>query len=153
MTSRWRGNDAAGEPTDLKSPDVIGVGRATAPGVVLVAVLALVVGCSTTVTGSGSTTGSATEAVTTTTGAESTPAPLPTIDEAAPARYCDDPFPGVLGKPMPAVVVETPSGRPTCDRAGAVLFDYYTRRRDPKSGIDFSFDARDKVDLHGTERR
>ncbi|MCC8247032.1 hypothetical protein [Saccharothrix luteola] len=126
-----------------------GANRATRSGVVLVALLALVTGCSTAVTGAGS------GAVTTTVEAEPTteptaepttestpeptaeadPVPLPTIDEGAPAQYCDDPFPGALGKPMLAVVVETPSGRLTCDQAAAVLFDYYARRRDPTPGL------------------
>ncbi|MER5264009.1 hypothetical protein ABTZ99_18245 [Actinosynnema sp. NPDC002837] len=126
-----------------------GANRATRSGVVLVALLALVTGCSTSVTGAGA------GAVTTTVGAGSTtastpepaaeptaeptaepsPASLPTIDEGAPAQYCDDPFPGALGKPMLAVVVETPSGRLTCDQAAAVLFDYYAQRRDPTPGL------------------
>jgi hypothetical protein len=134
--------------TNAGGPDVPGANRTALPGVVLVAVLALVAGCSTSVTGTGSGSG----AVTTTLAAapspgpessaeptaasspEPTPVPLPTIDEAAPAQYCDDPFPGALGKPMLAVVVETPSGRLTCDQAAAVLFDYYSRRRDPTPG-------------------
>ncbi|WP_033442190.1 hypothetical protein [Saccharothrix sp. NRRL B-16314] len=119
--------------------------RATAPTVALVAVLGLVTGCSTTVTGSGSGSGTATTATTTakatTTTAEdeptpeSEPEPLPTIDEGAPAQYCEEPFAGALGKPMLAVVVETPSGRLTCDQAAAVLFDYYAQRRDPTPGL------------------
>ncbi|MFD1145580.1 hypothetical protein [Saccharothrix hoggarensis] len=114
---------------------------------VLVAVLALVTGCSTTVAGSGAgsetttTTTTTTTRTTTTTTTEDEPTPdepltpLPTIDEGAPAQYCDDPFPGALGKPMLAVVVETPSGRLTCDQAAAVLFDYYAERRDPTPGL------------------
>ena len=118
--------------------------RATLPGVVLLAVLALVTGCSTSVTGTGSGSGAVTTAVEATTAEPTTteptttgpgPVALPTIDEGAPAQYCDDPFPGALGKPMLAVVVETPSGRLTCDEAAAVLFDYYTRRRDPIPGL------------------
>ncbi|WP_157620195.1 hypothetical protein [Saccharothrix sp. NRRL B-16348] len=126
--------------------------RTALPGVVLVAVLALATGCSTSVTGTGSGSGAVTTTVEATpspgpgpeSSAESsaeptaasspTPVPLPTIDEGAPAQYCDDPFPGALGKPMLAVVVETPSGRLTCDQAAAVLFDYYTQRRDPTPG-------------------
>jgi uncharacterized protein YceK len=113
------------------------------PLVLAAAVLALVTGCSTAVSGSSSGTGAATTATTTTAaGRESTagptsgpdPVPLPTIDEAAPAQYCDDAFPGALGKPMLAVVVETPSGRLTCDQAAAVLVDYYAERRDPTPG-------------------
>jgi hypothetical protein len=108
----------------------------------LVALLALATGGSTTVSGSGS--GSGTRAVTTTTTtraartsevtAEPTPLPVPTVDEGAPARYCHDAFPGALGKPMLAVVVETPAGRLTCDQAAAVLVDYYAERRDPTPG-------------------
>lgn len=111
----------------------------------LVALLALAAGCSTAVSGSGS--GNGTRATTTTTSTtttraeatsevtpEPTPLPLPTIDEGAPARYCHDAFPGALGKPMLAVVVETPSGRLTCDQAAAVLVDYYAERRDPTPG-------------------
>jgi hypothetical protein len=108
----------------------------------LVALLALATGCSTTVSGSGS--GSGTRAATTTTTtraertsevtAEPTPLPVPTVDEGAPARYCHDAFPGALGKPMLAVVVETPAGRLTCDQAAAVLVDYYAERRDPTPG-------------------
>lgn len=122
-----------------------GANRATRSGVVLVALLALVTGCSTSVTGAGagavtttvgagSTTASTPEPTTEPT-AEPSPASLPTIDEGAPAQYCDDPFPGALGKPMLAVVVETPSGRLTCDQAAAVLFDYYAQRRDPTPGL------------------
>lgn len=123
--------------------------RAAAPTIALVAVLGLVTGCSTTVTGSGS--GSGTAVPTTTTTAEPTtttaeptttavedeptPGPLPTIDEGAPAQYCEEPFAGALGKPMLAVVVETPSGRLTCDQAAAVLFDYYAQRREPTPGL------------------
>ncbi|MGW4116001.1 hypothetical protein ACWEFJ_34455 [Actinosynnema sp. NPDC004786] len=98
-------------------------------------------GCSTAVTGSGSgattTASSATtrsSAVTTPSDVEPTPGPVPTVDEGAPADYCTDPFPGALGKPMLAVVVHTPSGRLTCDRAAAVLFDYYAERREPTAG-------------------
>jgi hypothetical protein len=109
----------------------------------LVALLAFAAGCSTTVSGSGSGSGSGTKAVATTTTevaptseetSEPTPVPLPTIDEGAPAQYCHDPFPGALGKPMLAVVVQTPSGRMTCDQAAAVLVDYYAERRDPTPG-------------------
>ncbi|MEU4765125.1 hypothetical protein AB0H12_17890 [Actinosynnema sp. NPDC023794] len=122
-----------------------GANRATRSGVVLVALLALVTGCSTAVTGAGSGAVTTTVEAEATTGSTTEPSPeptseagtvpLPTIDEGAPARYCDDPFPGALGKPMLAVVVETPSGRLTCDQAAAVLFDYYARRRDPTPGL------------------
>ncbi len=115
--------------------------------------LVLVTGCATTVTGSGAGTATTTTAGRTTakkstavetTPEETTPAeptpdadpvPLPTIDEGAPAQYCDQPFAGALGKPMLAVVVETPSGRLDCDQAAAVLFDYYAERRDPTPGL------------------
>ncbi|MFI9008116.1 hypothetical protein ACIGNX_12875 [Actinosynnema sp. NPDC053489] len=116
----------------------------------VIALLALVAGCSTAVSGSGSGPTRATTPATTpsgTTPSEATPSgttsgeatttalPLPTIDESAPARFCQDAFPGALGKPMLAVVVETPSGRLTCDRAAAVLVDYYAERRDPITGL------------------
>ncbi|MFJ6675719.1 hypothetical protein ACIQMJ_31830 [Actinosynnema sp. NPDC091369] len=114
------------------------------PLVLAAAVLALVTGCSTTVSGSSSGTGPVTTTTTTATARERTseptrtsqptPVPLPTIDEAAPAQYCHDAFPGALGKPMLAVVVETPSGRLTCDQAAGVLVDYYAERRDPTPG-------------------
>ncbi|MFD7659128.1 hypothetical protein ACFV4N_34550 [Actinosynnema sp. NPDC059797] len=111
--------------------------------ILLVALLALVTGCSTTVSGEGAavtTTNGAptrTEAPTTTGRTTRPPEPveLPEIDEGAPARYCDQPFTGALGKPMLAVVVETPSGRLDCDEAAAVLFDYYAERRDPTPGL------------------
>lgn len=122
-----------------------GANRATRSGVVLVALLALVTGCSTTVTGAGSGAATTPVAAEPTTGpttgstpeptSQARPGPVPTIDEGAPAQYCDDPFPGALGKPMLAVVVETPSGRLTCDQAAAVLFDYYVQRRDPTPGL------------------
>jgi hypothetical protein len=137
--------------SNTRRPDVPGANRAARTGVVLVAALALVTGCATSVTGSGSGSGAVTTAVdveptsdrTAESASEPTPAPtsepstvsLPTIDEGAPAQYCDDPFPGALGKPMLAVVVETPSGRLTCDQAAAVLFDYYAERRDPTPGL------------------
>ncbi|GGP86633.1 hypothetical protein [Saccharothrix coeruleofusca] len=115
----------------------------------LVVLLTLVAGCSTTVAGAGSGTGAATttasttatattaetERTTTSESPEPVPVELPTIDESAPARYCDRPFAGALGKPMLAVVVETPSGRLDCDEAAAVLVDYYAQRRDPVPGL------------------
>ncbi|MEU5695919.1 hypothetical protein [Actinosynnema sp. NPDC020468] len=114
----------------------------------------LLTACTTTVTGAGSgsgtrtttaaartttgttaapTTGTTTAAPTTSTTARS--AAPPSIDESAPARYCDRPFTGALGKEMLAVVVETPAGRLTCDQAGAVLFDYYAQRSEPRTGL------------------
>ncbi|WP_026426154.1 hypothetical protein [Actinokineospora inagensis] len=122
-------------------------------------VATLVTACSSPVTGSAA--GSATEssttetstAVTSTTGtstrttsarvttkrATTTTAtsypPMPTIDESAPAQYCDKTFRGALGKDMLAVVVDTPAGRLTCDQAAAILFDYYTARPTPRTGL------------------
>ncbi|MEU4746295.1 hypothetical protein AB0G02_38350 [Actinosynnema sp. NPDC023658] len=116
----------------------------------MLVLLAAVAGCSTSVTGSGaaadptSTTTAATTTTRTTTripptttteASKSTPVPLPTIDESAPAQYCEDPFPGALGKPMLAVVVETPAGRMRCDQAASVLVDYYAQRHDPTPGL------------------
>ncbi|MEV0678638.1 hypothetical protein AB0I60_19180 [Actinosynnema sp. NPDC050436] len=118
---------------------------------VLFAVLVLVAGCSVSVTGSGGSTATTATAPTTadeTTAGGSTattepgadeptgsPLPLPPVDESAPTRFCDRPFTGALGKPMLAAVVETPSGRLDCDRAGAVLVDYYAERHDPTAGL------------------
>jgi hypothetical protein len=55
--------------------------------------------------------------------------------ESLPSQYCEKTFTGALGKPMLAVVMETPSGRLNCDRAGAVLVDYYAQRREPRTGL------------------
>ncbi len=129
-----------------------GPDRSTIARLALAAVLLSATGCSATVSG----TGAAGTAATTTSKAEpertteSEPAPestrvpttdskrtvvsLPPIDESAPTQYCDTPFTGALGKPMLAAVVETPSGRLTCDQAGAILVDYYTERHDPIAG-------------------
>ncbi|MFD9737355.1 hypothetical protein [Umezawaea sp. NPDC059074] len=112
---------------------------------------ALTAGCSSVVAGSGSALPTSTTPTTTTTAATTTtttttkspptkptrtPTPPPTaIDESAPAQYCTHQFTGALGKPMLAVVVETPAGRLTCDRAEAVLVDYYTQRSDPTTGL------------------
>ncbi|MFD4669391.1 hypothetical protein ACFWNN_06610 [Lentzea sp. NPDC058450] len=114
----------------------------------LIALLAvLAAGCSTEVTGSGTGSGSVApptttqqtteEAPTTTEAAEKTALDgvPPDQYEGMPSQYCDRPFVGALGKPMLAVVMETPSGRLTCDQAGAVLFDYYAERSDPKTGL------------------
>ncbi|HWO67278.1 MAG TPA: hypothetical protein VNO31_45335 [Umezawaea sp.] len=106
----------------------------------------LVTGCSSVVTGSGSgTTSSAPPVTTTSAGTTTTAAPEPTaptastappsVDENAPAQYCDQPFTGALGKDMLAVVVETPAGRLTCDQATAFLVDYYAQRSEPKTGL------------------
>ena len=114
---------------------------------VLVAVLAA--GCSSPVTGSGSSTGTPETTRETTQSQETTQAPTTTAAsrttalagvspdqyEGMPSQYCDKPFTGALGKPMLAVVVETPSGRLTCDQAGAVLFDYYAERSQPNTGL------------------
>jgi hypothetical protein len=114
---------------------------------VLVAVLAA--GCSSPVTGSGSSTGTPETTRETTQSQETTQAPTTTSAsrttalngvspdqyEGMPSQYCEKPFTGALGKPMLAVVVETPAGRLNCDQAGAVLFDYYAQRSDPKTGL------------------
>ncbi|MFD4637532.1 hypothetical protein ACFWN2_09485 [Lentzea sp. NPDC058436] len=116
---------------------------------VLLAVLAA--GCAPSVTGTPST-GESTPDRTTqeqTTRQETTSAPTTTTAsrttalngvspdqyEGMPSQYCETPFTGALGKPMLAVVVETPAGRLNCDQAGAVLFDYYAQRSDPKTGL------------------
>jgi hypothetical protein len=109
----------------------------------------LVTGCSSVVTGSGSGTTSlappvtTTDEVTTTEDAPTTTdapettevAPPATVDESAPAQYCDRPFTGALGQDMLAVVVETPGGRLTCDQAAAILVDYYAQRSEPETGL------------------
>lgn len=111
---------------------------------VLVAVL--VAGCTPEVTGSGSatgpqeTTGTTAATTTTTAAAETTKATAlngvaPDQYEGLPSQFCERTFTGALGKPMLAVVVETPAGRLNCDQAGAVLFDYYAQRSDPKTGL------------------
>lgn len=129
-------------------------------GAALLAVL--VGGCSAVVAGSGSgepspngpttttarptttrpTTAAPTTTVVTTTASPTTtgPGPAPTppptfVDESAPAQYCDRPFTGALGKEMLAVVVETPAGGLDCDKAAAVLVDYYAQRSEPKTGL------------------
>ncbi|WP_189152831.1 hypothetical protein [Lentzea pudingi] len=109
---------------------------------VLVAVL--VAGCTPEVTGSGSATSpqetTGTTAAPTTTTATSTAVTAlngvsPEEYESLPSQFCERPFIGALGKPMLAVVVETPAGRLNCDQAGAVLVDYYAQRPDPKTGL------------------
>jgi hypothetical protein len=67
----------------------------------------------------------------------SAPDDLPprTVDENLPAQYCDRAFRGALGKPMLAVVVETPAGILDCEEAAAILFDYYAERPDPEFGL------------------
>lgn len=118
----------------------------------LVAVLAA--GCTIEISGAGgggtetpaaSTTTETTRPTTTTTTTTATtttvngPAALDgvPVDEypSLPSQFCEQFFPGALGKPMLAVVVETPAGRVNCDQAGAILFDYYVERSDPKTGL------------------
>ncbi|MEU7477046.1 hypothetical protein AB0A63_13750 [Lentzea sp. NPDC042327] len=116
---------------------------------VLLAVLAT--GCTSEVTGSG-TGADTTTTTTTTTAADPTTRQVETptttagkataLDgvppeqyESLPSQFCDRPFAGARGKPMLAVVVETPAGRLNCDQAAAVLVDYYTERREPMSGM------------------
>jgi hypothetical protein len=100
---------------------------------VLLAVLAA--GCTSEVTGSGRQ-GTA-EPTTTTTSSAATAlnGVSPEEYESLPSQYCDRPFNGALGKPMLAVVMQTPQGRLNCDQAGAVLFDYYAERSEPKTGL------------------
>jgi hypothetical protein len=111
---------------------------------VLLAVLAA--GCTPEITGSGSRsdsesptapTTSTTQPATTTTSAAATAlnGVPPEQYESLPSQYCDKLFLGALSKPMLAVVVETPKGRLNCDQAGAVLFDYYAERLEPKTGL------------------
>ncbi|MET1074080.1 MAG: hypothetical protein ABWY11_15645 [Umezawaea sp.] len=121
--------------------------------------VALVGGCSAVVAGSGSgsgdvpsnrpttttrtttttaptTTTPSTTAQTKTTKQETASTPPPTVvDESAPAQYCDRPFTGALGKDMLAVVVQTPGGRLDCDKAAAILVDYYAQRSYPELGL------------------
>lgn len=87
---------------------------------VLLAVLAA--GCSSEITGSGSRsdTGSpttpatseqeTTQPTTTAGGVTALNGVPPEQYESLPSQYCDRPFTGALGKPMLAVVVETPRG-------------------------------------------
>ncbi len=122
---------------------------------VLLAVLAA--GCTSEVTGSGSRSSTGSPAAETTDRQETTRSQPPTTTttttttttggvtalngvppeqyESLPSQFCDRPFPGALGKPMLAVVVETPGGRLHCDQASAVLFDYYRHRPEPKPGL------------------
>lgn len=108
---------------------------------VLLAVLAA--GCTPEITGSGSPSDSksptapTTQPATTTTSAAATAlnGVPPEQYESLPSQYCDKLFLGALSKPMLAVVVETPKGRLNCDQAGAVLFDYYAERLEPKTGL------------------
>jgi hypothetical protein len=113
--------------------------------VVALATLALLAGCSSTV--SGSPAGSAAreaDTVPTTTGTtventteDTSLAPPPTsIDPAADQQYCDGRILGALGKQMQVVVVNTPTGRINCDQAGGVLVDYYAERPNPKPGSE-----------------
>lgn len=110
----------------------------------LLAVLAA--GCTSEVTGSGRqetappTTRPTTEpqtssATTTSSGATALNGVPPEQYESLPSKYCDRVFLGALSKPMLAVVMETPKGRLNCDQAGAVLYDYYAERLEPKTGL------------------
>lgn len=112
--------------------------------VAVTAACALAAGCGGTVPGSAA--GTSDPAPTTTSATPSPPAtpastststeetPPLTVDESRPAQYCEDTFTGALGKPMHAVVVETPGGFLGCDEAAAILFDYYAERPDPEFG-------------------
>ncbi|OLR90162.1 hypothetical protein [Actinokineospora bangkokensis] len=60
---------------------------------------------------------------------------IPDVDQSLPAQYCDRRFKGALGKPMLAVVVETPGGVLDCEEAASILFDYYAARREPETGL------------------
>src|SRR5688572_24911109 len=118
--------------------------------VMAVALLALLAGCTSTVSGSPAgdgqqaerttttRTGETTEETTTETSTEDTsvPAPPTEIDPAADQQYCDNTITGALGKQMQVVVVNTPAGRIDCDQAGAVLTDYYLQRPNPDPGSD-----------------
>ncbi|GGS30093.1 hypothetical protein GCM10010171_24440 [Actinokineospora fastidiosa] len=75
-----------------------------------------------------------TKAVTTT--EKATGLPPTTVDESLPSQYCETTFEGALGKPMHAVVVETPGGVLGCEEAAAVLFDYYVERPEPEFGLE-----------------
>lgn len=76
-----------------------------------------------------------TTSTTTTTRSPATPVPPLTVDEDLPVQHCDRTFTGALGKPMHAVVVETPGGILDCEEAAAILFDYYAERSDPTFGL------------------
>src|SRR3954452_12614389 len=110
--------------------------------VVAVALLALLAGCTSTVSGSagaGSTPVTDGTTVTTTpeTSSPSTVEPPPTeIDANADQQYCDGTITGAFGKDMQVVVVNTPNGRIDCDGAAAVLVDYYAERPDPDPGSE-----------------
>ncbi|SEQ89026.1 hypothetical protein SAMN05216188_106101 [Lentzea xinjiangensis] len=117
----------------------------------------LVAGCTAEITGSGSRSGTAsptsdetstretsktTRPPTTTTTTTTTAGGVTALNgvppeqyEGLPSQFCDRPFTGALGKPMLAVVVETPKGRLNCDQAAAVLVDYYAERSEPKAGL------------------
>ncbi|MEU3641921.1 hypothetical protein AB0E59_00975 [Lentzea sp. NPDC034063] len=107
---------------------------------VLLAVL--VAGCTPEITGSGSRSDSESPTTPTTAPATTTQAAATALNgvppeqyESLPSKYCDRVFLGALSKPMLAVVMETPKGRLNCDQAGAVLFDYYAERLEPKTGL------------------
>ncbi|MDX8147838.1 hypothetical protein SK854_37400 [Lentzea sp. BCCO 10_0061] len=107
---------------------------------VLLAVLAA--GCTPEITGSGSRSDSESPTTPTTQPATTTSSAVTALNgvppeqyESLPSQYCDRVFLGALSKPMLAVVMETPKGRLNCDQAGAVLFDYYAERLEPKTGL------------------
>jgi hypothetical protein len=107
--------------------------------VVAVALLAVLAGCTSTVSGSaGAGSTPVTDGTTVTTTPEtSTVEPLPTeIDASADQQYCDGTITGAFGKDMQVVVVNTPNGRIDCDGAAAVLVDYYAERPDPDPGSE-----------------
>src|ERR1044072_486947 len=110
--------------------------------VMAVALLALLAGCTATVSGSpagnAEPTGRTTVAPTTETSTEDTsvPAPPTEIDPAADQQYCANTTTGAFGKEMRVVVVTTPGGRIACDRAGAGLVGYYAERPSPGPGGD-----------------
>src|ERR1044072_2094722 len=110
--------------------------------VMALALLALLAGCTATVSGSpagnAEPTGRTTVAPTTETSTEDTsvPAPPTEIDPAADQQYCENTITGAFGREMQVVVVNTPGGRIDCDQAGAVLVDYYAERPNPDPGGD-----------------
>src|ERR1044072_1145886 len=110
--------------------------------VMALALLALLAGCTATVSGSpagnAEPTGRTTVAPTTETSPEDTsvPAPPTEIDPAADQQYCENTITGRVGKEMQVVVVNTPGGRIDGDQAGAVLVHYYAERPNPDPGGD-----------------
>src|ERR1044072_3317490 len=92
--------------------------------VMALALLALLAGCTATVSGSpagnAEPTGRTTVAPTTETSTEDTsvPAPPTEIDPAADQQYCENTITGAFGKEMQVVVGNTPCGRSDGDRGG-----------------------------------